>query len=191
MEPGFMYCFKNPSFPGFLMVGVSEQMSDETMRLLNESNYSYRIAFKLNFVSGSTEPPSVEKITQKQPSEKISVPVEEKTVSVKKDPVATKKSIRKGVSMAEFFTQGQGIRHRVSCPDMVAKGQEPIWTGSYDAGTDSILYEGTAYPSLSSFAESHYKVTRPDRRNHKCSGWDECEYQEGTDWLRCKTLRKK
>jgi len=78
--------------------------------------------------------------------------------------------------MSLCFADGQRIRHQKSLP-------EP-WIATYQKATNTILYKGISYTSLSKFALEHiriYNVNRPS-----VDGWIVCEVEEapGSDkWI--------
>jgi hypothetical protein len=78
--------------------------------------------------------------------------------------------------MSLCFHDGQRIRHKRSLP-------EP-WIATYQKATNTILYKGTSYTSLSKFALEHIRTENANRSS--VDGWIVCEVEEapGSDkWI--------
>jgi hypothetical protein len=75
--------------------------------------------------------------------------------------------------MTKCFTHGQRIRHEGSCQN--------TWVGTYDSRRGGIMCDGTLYPSMSAFAEAHYRMDRP--QGQAANGWRQCECEVGGAWV--------
>ena len=82
--------------------------------------------------------------------------------------------------MALCFHDGQRIRHH--------KTLSSPWIATYNAETNTLLYEGTHYPSLSKFALEHIRTEVPERPS--VDGWLVCEVEIAPDmWISTKALQ--
>lgn len=82
--------------------------------------------------------------------------------------------------MPKCFYDGQRIRH-------VIKGIGKIKIGFYSKNENVIITGDSKFKSLSTFAESHYKSEKPDRKTSSANGWAECECEilteESPRWI--------
>lgn len=74
--------------------------------------------------------------------------------------------------LAHFNSQTQ-FRHSLKNPDAT-------WVGVYTPERGGIVYNGTVFQSISSFALAHHRSVNPDYP--ACNGKRECEYKEGAVW---------
>jgi len=88
------------------------------------------------------------------------------------------KRVRGCREMSKCFTNGQRIRHTGSC--------NKTWIGIYNSSANSnkggVDYDDKLYNSMSTFAETHYSIDRPDRVSN-ANGWKECEYEVDGKWI--------
>jgi hypothetical protein len=105
-----------------------------------------------------------EEVEDDEDDEEVS---EQETTRVKPTDAKTSRN------MAKCFTNGQRICHTI--------GITKKWIGIYDSSKDEIVCDGVSYASLSAFALSHHRISKPDHKS--AGGWAECKYEVDGKWI--------
>jgi hypothetical protein len=101
-------------------------------------------------------------------------------------PQANPSSVKGSRDMANYFTNGQRIRHTVRITKS-SVGIMNLWIGIYDSSKNAIISNGKLYTSLSKFALLHNRLYNPTRMS--TDGWTECECEVDGKWVPCSSLR--
>jgi hypothetical protein len=101
-------------------------------------------------------------------------------------PQANPTSVKGSRDMANYFTNGQRIRHTVRITKS-SVGIMNLWIGIYDSSKNGIICNGKLYTSLSKFALLHNRLYNPTRMS--TDGWTECECEVDGKWVACSSLR--
>ena len=200
-EYGYIYCFSNPSMKGIVKIGMTMRTPEERKKQLYTTGVA--LPFKIEFAKKVYNPFQKEKdlhilledYYERLPRreffhvspEKVHkffniidgemwVETSEEEVQEEDEDVVRPPIVKGCRDMAKCFINGQRIRH--SC----RKTNTEPWIGIYDSSKNGIIYDGTLYTSISTFASNHYATERPERTS-QVNGWDECECEVDGNWI--------
>ena len=195
-EYGNIYCFSNPSMPGIVKIGMTMRTPEERAKELYTTGVA--LPFKIEFAKKVNNPSQKERelhilledyyerpnsrreffhVSPEKVHKFFNIIDGEMWVETSVEEDEPRPPIAKGCrDMAKCFITGQRIRH--SC----RKTDTEPWIGIYDSSKNGIIYDGTLYTSISTFASNHYVVERPDRTS-QVNGWDECECELDGNWI--------
>jgi len=195
MSEGSLYCFSNKLMPGIFKVGMTERTPEERLEEANRSNTWIAKPFESEFAKKVLNPKQKEttlhtllsqyRINPKREFFKISSEIIKKYFdlmdgewwieTVKEDQIITHKTKLGCRDMSKCFTNGQRIKHTAARTDKT-------WIGIYDSSKNGIVYDTKFFKSLSTFAETHNSVDRPDR-SPAANGWLECKCEIDGKWI--------
>ena len=197
-EYGYIYCFSNPSMQGIVKIGMTMRTPEERLHEANASDTwrpptQYKIEFAKKVLDASQKEKDLHILLEKyhgrinSRKEFFHVSPDDARlffntmdgeiwVETPEDKDKVQEVVKGCRRMAKCFINGQRIRH--SC----RKTDTEPWIGIYDSSKDVIIYDGTLYTSISTFASNHYAIERPDRTS-QVNGWDECECEVDGNWI--------
>ena len=169
-EYGYIYCFSNSSMQGIVKIGMTMRTPEERAKELYTTGVA--LPFKIEFAKKVCNPSQKEKdlhilleeyydrpnsrreffvVSPKKVHKFFNIIDGEMWIETHED--KDKEDVKRCRDMAKCFINGQRIRH--SC----RKTDTEPWIGIYDSSKNGIIYDGTLYTSISTFASNHYVLT--------------------------------
>ena len=205
---GYVYCFSNPSMPGYLKVGMTDRTPEIRLREANASTWipmPFQIEFAKKVINASEKEKTLHQLLEQYTNrinprrEFFKVSKEEvfaffnlmdgemwtpNTHPVEEEDVDENDDDERPTQVPSVGVKG--------CRDMTrcftdgqrirhTIGINRIWIGIYDASRNGIVYEGNIM-TLNKFAVSHLNLERPGRE-HSVNAWKECECEVNGEWV--------